>query len=198
MKLRLHQRAAIAVGLAVPASTCAPTPPAVRWRSHHSATPPAEPSTTSGAVVPTSVPESSATTVPETTTTITMVLPHATTTTTIVLPENTDAAKTDDEWAADQRMVGARANVSWYGAESGTKTADGSAFDGSQLVFAHRTMAFGTVVRFCTAAGCVSARCADRGPAAYTGRDFDLSRAVFAAVAPLSAGVVEVSWSVVG
>ena len=44
--MKLHHRAAIAVGLAVPASTCAPTAPAVRGRTHHSATPPVESPTT--------------------------------------------------------------------------------------------------------------------------------------------------------
>lgn len=86
------------------------------------------------------------------------------------------------------------ARASWYGSESGSRTADGTAFDGSQMVFAHRTMRFGTMVRFCHAGACVVARCADRGPAAWTGKTFDLSRAAFGAIAPLGAGVVTVTW----
>lgn len=37
--------------------------------------------------------------------------------------------------------------ASWYGAESGNRTADGSYFDGSQMIAAHRTLPFGTKLR---------------------------------------------------
>ncbi len=92
-----------------------------------------------------------------------------------------------------QRQAENTARVSWYGAESGSRTADGTPFDGSQMVFAHRSMAFGTLVRFCGPLGCVVARCADRGPL-IGGRLFDLSRAAFETVAPLSSGVATVTW----
>ena len=86
--------------------------------------------------------------------------------------------------------------ASWYA--RGRWTASGERFNPDGLSFAHRSMAFGTLVRFCRGEACVVARCTDRGPAAWTRRDFDLSRGAFRALAPLSAGVVVVTWSVVG
>lgn len=82
--------------------------------------------------------------------------------------------------------------ASWYA--RGTRTANGERFDPDGLSFAHRTMAFGSLVRFCHAGRCVVARCTDRGPAEWTQREFDLSRGAFAAIAPLGAGVVDVTW----
>lgn len=93
-------------------------------------------------------------------------------------------------------MAGPHALVSWYGAESGSHTANGDVYDPAGLTFAHRTMGFGTEVRFCGPLGCVVARATDRGPF-VRGREFDLSRAAFASIAPLSAGVAEVAWEVV-
>lgn len=93
-------------------------------------------------------------------------------------------------------MSGQTAQASWYGAESGSRTANGEHFDGSSLTFAHKTMAFGTRVQFCRGGRCVVARCNDRGPF-VAGRTFDLSRATFGAIAPLGSGVIEVKWSVV-
>lgn len=95
--------------------------------------------------------------------------------------------------AADGPGLGQTAHASWYGAESGSITANGEPYDGSDLTFAHKTMPFGTLVRFCYEGACVVARCNDRGPF-IAGRDFDLSRAAFALIAPLGAGVVAVSW----
>lgn len=121
--------------------------------------------------------------------------PRPATTRATVLPEQTDDHLSDEEWLEKERLAtGQRALVSWYGSESGSRTANGEAFDGSGLTFAHKTMRFGTMVRFCTAEACVVARCTDRGPF-VGGREFDLSRAAFAAIAPLGAGVVEVAWS---
>ena len=82
--------------------------------------------------------------------------------------------------------------ASWY--ERGCCTASGERFNPDALTFAHRTMAFGTRVTFCHAGACVTARCNDRGPATWTGRTFDLSRAAFAAIAPLGAGEITVDW----
>lgn len=88
-------------------------------------------------------------------------------------------------------------SVSWYGAESGARTADGDLYDPRGLTFAHRTLPFGSRVRFCRAGACVVARCTDRGPF-VAGRDFDLSEGTFAALAPLSAGVATVTWEQLG
>lgn len=85
------------------------------------------------------------------------------------------------------------ASVSWYGDESGSTTANGEAYNPDGLTFAHRSMPFGTLVEFCRGGRCVVARCNDRGPF-IAGRTFDLSRAAFAAIAPLGAGAVVVTW----
>lgn len=118
-------------------------------------------------------------------------------TTTSAPPVSSPPAVAEGPPEGNGGAAGQTARASWYGAESGSRTADGTAFDGSQMVFAHRTMAFGTLVRFCHAGACVVARCADRGPAEWTGKTFDLSRAVFAALAPLKRGVVTVTWETV-
>lgn len=91
----------------------------------------------------------------------------------------------------------ATSTVSWYGGESGAHTANGDAYDPQALTFANRTMAFGSLVRFCRGGSCVVARCTDRGPY-VAGRDFDLSEGTFAQLAPLSAGVATVTWEPVG
>ena len=90
------------------------------------------------------------------------------------------------------RSGGGTASVSWYG--EGAGTASGERFDPNALTFANRTMPFGTRVTFCHDGRCVTARCNDRGPF-VSGRTFDLSRAAFAAIAPLGAGVATVNWS---
>jgi rare lipoprotein A len=86
--------------------------------------------------------------------------------------------------------------ASWYGDESGGRTASGAPFNPAGLTFAHRSMAFGTRVRFCHGGRCVVATCTDRGPFAG-GRSFDLSRGTFGAIAPLGSGVISVQWEVV-
>jgi rare lipoprotein A len=82
--------------------------------------------------------------------------------------------------------------ASWYA--RGASTANGERFEPDGLTYAHLSHAFGTMTRFCHAGRCVVARCNDRGPAAWTGRSVDLSRGAFAAIAPLGAGVVDVTW----
>lgn len=111
---------------------------------------------------------------------------------TTTLPEAQDGA---DEWDARDA---ATARVSWYGAESGSHTANGDVYDPNGLTFAHLSMPFGTRVVFRGPLGSVTATCTDRGPSAWTGKTFDLSRGAFARVAPLSAGVAVVTWEVVG
>lgn len=83
--------------------------------------------------------------------------------------------------------------ASWYGSESGSTTASGDHFDPDGLTAAHRTLAFGTRLRVCRD-GCVVVAITDRGPARWTGRELDLSRAAFAVIAPLGSGVVDVTW----
>lgn len=81
--------------------------------------------------------------------------------------------------------------ASFYGAESGNRTADGSYFDGSQLVAAHRTLKFGTRLKVTYRGKSVVVRVADRGPW-IKGRGIDLSRAAAAKIGMVNAGVAVV------
>lgn len=132
---------------------------------------------------------STSSTAPATTSTST----SSTTTTVTTVMQAEPAPVVSPQRAADGSGLGT-ALVSWYGEESGSTTANGEHYDPDGLTFAHRSMPFGTLVEFCRADRCVVARCNDRGPF-IAGRTFDLSRATFAAIAPLGAGAVTVSWS---
>ena len=81
--------------------------------------------------------------------------------------------------------------ASWYGAESGNRTANGERFDGSSLTAAHRTLAFGTKLRVTYRGRSVTVRVNDRGPF-IRGRQLDLSRAAAAKIGMVKAGVATV------
>jgi len=81
--------------------------------------------------------------------------------------------------------------ASFYGAESGNRTADGSYFDGSQLVAAHRTLKFGTRLKVTYRGKSVVVVVRDRGPF-IRGRKLDLSRAAAAKIGMVNAGVAVV------
>jgi rare lipoprotein A len=83
------------------------------------------------------------------------------------------------------------ATVSWYGSESGNRTASGLAFDGSQLIAAHKSLPFGTKVRFTYRGKSVTVPIEDRGPW-VRGREFDLSRAAAKRLGIINAGVAKV------
>jgi len=88
--------------------------------------------------------------------------------------------------AACETMV-----ASWYGAESGNRTADGPYFDGSQMIAAHRTIRFGTRLRVSYGGKSVIVTVRDRGPY-VKGRSLDLSRAAAARIGLIRAGVGKV------
>src|SRR5690606_24435233 len=54
--------------------------------------------------------------------------------------------------------------ASWYGAESGNRTANGERFDGSSMTAAHRSLPFGTKLRVSYRGKSVEVRVNDRGP----------------------------------
>ena len=85
--------------------------------------------------------------------------------------------------------------ASWYGSESGNRTANGERFDPGQLTAAHRTLPFGTRVRVTHRATgrSVIVRINDRGPF-IRGRVIDLSKASAQAIGV--AGVADVALSV--
>jgi hypothetical protein len=84
--------------------------------------------------------------------------------------------------------------ASWYGPGfHGLRTACGGIYDQNGATIAARELRCGTVVRITGPTGLtVEATVTDWGPAEWTGRRFDLSAAVFNAIAPLGAGVVPV------
>ncbi len=169
----------LALVLALAAATnCAGTRPPVPAARQSAA-----PSTTAPAPIPPSSPTSTT---------------DAPTTSTSIEATPTPAPVPTTARSAAAAVVAGTTSASWYGDESGTHTANGSRYDPDGLTFAHRSMPFGTAVRFCRGGVCVVATCTDRGPAAWTGRDFDLSRGTFAQLAPLSVGVATVSWERLG
>jgi rare lipoprotein A len=85
--------------------------------------------------------------------------------------------------------------ASYY--DEGQLTANGETFDPSALTAAHRTLPFDTRVRVTNPATGTSVvvRINDRGPF-VDGRCLDLSRAAFAAIAPLAVGELTVTYEV--
>lgn len=65
-------------------------------------------------------------------------------------------------------------NASYYGAESGTKTASGQRFNRHGMTAAHKTLPFGTKLHVCRGERCVHVVINDRGPF-IKGRDLDLA-----------------------
>jgi len=89
------------------------------------------------------------------------------------------AAECSGEWV----------RASWYGVESGNRTASGKRFDGTQWLVAHRTLPFGTKLRLTYQGRSVVVPVEDRGPF-VAGRSLDLSAAVAAKLGTKAHGVV--------
>lgn len=83
--------------------------------------------------------------------------------------------------------------ASWYGQESGNRTANGERFTGQDMTAAHKTMPFGTVLRVKYQGRAVTVRVNDRGPF-IRGRSLDLSRAAASKLGLIPAGVGRVCW----
>lgn len=84
--------------------------------------------------------------------------------------------------------------ASYYGAESGHRTASGARFNPQGMTAAHRTLPFGTVLRVCRH-GCVTVTINDRGPF-IRGRSLDLSEGAARAIGLTGAGVGRVTMEV--
>lgn len=82
--------------------------------------------------------------------------------------------------------------ASYYGSESGSRTASGERFNPNGLTAAHRTLPFGTRLRVCYRGACVVVRVTDRGPARWTHRSLDLSKGAARAIGMLHVGVARV------
>lgn len=90
----------------------------------------------------------------------------------------------------------ARAEVaSFYGRESGPRTASGERFDPNGMTAASRTLAFGTYVRVTYQGRSVTVRINDRGPF-IRGRDIDLSTGAARRIG--CPGVCRVTMEIVG
>jgi rare lipoprotein A len=90
--------------------------------------------------------------------------------------------------AADPTCKPGEVRASWYGRESGSKTAAGLHFDGSQMIVAHKTLRFGTRVRFTYRGRSIVVPVGDRGPY-IRGRTYDLSAGAARALGTKGAGV---------
>jgi len=84
-----------------------------------------------------------------------------------------------------------RVVASWYGAESGSRTANGEHFTGNALTAAHRSLPFNTKLRVTYKSKSLVVRINDRGPY-IKGRSLDLSRAAAARIGMIGAGVAAV------
>jgi len=86
--------------------------------------------------------------------------------------------------------------ASFYGNESGNKTASGQRFNQNAMTAAHRTLPFGTKLRVTHGARSVVVTINDRGPF-IRGRVLDLSTGAARAVGLTSAGVGRVTAEVI-
>ena len=84
--------------------------------------------------------------------------------------------------------------ASWYGSESGSRTASGERFDPEGMTAAHPSKPFGTKLKITvltTGMTCI-VRINDRGPARWTHRIIDLSKGAARACGLLHTGTARV------
>lgn len=82
--------------------------------------------------------------------------------------------------------------ASWYGAESGPKTASGERFNPQAMTAASRTLPFGTLVQVTYRGRSVVVRINDRGPY-VRGRSIDLSEGAAKRIGLDGVGTVELN-----
>ena len=92
--------------------------------------------------------------------------------------------------------TGNSCGVSWYA--TGSRTANGEAFNPDGLTAASKTLPFNTMVKVTNTANgkSVTVRINDRGPY-VTGRCLDLARGAFSQIASLGTGAITATWQVV-
>lgn len=78
--------------------------------------------------------------------------------------------------------------ASWYGQESGSRTANGEPFTGNSMTAAHKTLPFGTRLKVSYRGRSVVVRVNDRGPF-IRGRSLDLAHLAAARLGLTAAGV---------
>jgi uncharacterized protein YabE (DUF348 family) len=92
--------------------------------------------------------------------------------------------------------TGNTCGASWYA--SGSRTANGEAFNPDGITAAHKTLPFNTKVKVTNVANgqSIVVRINDRGPF-VAGRCLDLARGAFSQIASLGTGTITVSWEIV-
>ncbi|HXK20476.1 MAG TPA: septal ring lytic transglycosylase RlpA family protein [Polyangiaceae bacterium] len=115
-----------------------------------------------------------------------------------------DASATSEQlserYGKTRALARQQGSASYYGdAFAGRKTASGAPYEPQGFTAAHRTLAFGTVLRVTRADGgqSVYVRVTDRGPYGPRGRILDLSHAAAEQLGMLRAGVVKIKVEVV-
>lgn len=83
--------------------------------------------------------------------------------------------------------------ASWYGFESGTRTANGERFNPHAMTCAYWGVPFNTMLRVTYQGRAMVCRVNDRGPAKWTRRGIDLSLGVAKAIGIYSRGVGRVT-----
>lgn len=90
--------------------------------------------------------------------------------------------------AGHAAWTSARASAYSPADSPGRLACTGAPLTWSSRVVAHRTLPCGTRIRLCVASGrCATVLVADRGPAAWTGRDLDLAPGAYRALGYTSA-----------
>jgi peptidoglycan lytic transglycosylase len=112
---------------------------------------------------------------------------------------NAPAASSSSAWRNANASIGGRSFsgiASYYGNESGSRTASGQRFNQNALTAAHRSLPFGTKLRVTHGSRSVVVTINDRGPF-IRGRVLDLSTAAARAVGLTGAGVGRVTAEVI-
>lgn len=94
--------------------------------------------------------------------------------------------------ASTRQCHGISGLASWYGSESGSRTANGERFDPNGLTIAMRSRDFGRRYVATFGGRSVVVRLTDYGPAAWTGRRFDVSRGTAVALGMIKRGTARI------
>ncbi|MGV8848264.1 MAG: septal ring lytic transglycosylase RlpA family protein [Propionibacteriaceae bacterium] len=105
--------------------------------------------------------------------------------------------KTATPTATTPAATGNTCGASWYA--SGSRTANGEAFNPDGITAAHKTLPFNTLVKVTNVANgqSIVVRINDRGPF-IAGRCLDLARGAFSQIASLGSGTIIANWEIVG
>ena len=113
-------------------------------------------------------------------------------TSTLVLSASASEARARRDWRDANASIGSSRSfsgmASYYGNESGSKTASGQRFNQNAMTAAHRTLPFGTRLRVTHNGNSVVVTVNDRGPF-IRGRVLDLSKGAARAIGLTGRGV---------